>query len=295
MDRRASGVALLLFALVAGLVVPRLLHPRHVDGVAAAEPPAPPLVVGDCLRDGVPRSPVNDRGAPLPPGVVVTVSCDRAHGAEVVLIADPADGSDGVIRQCVRQLVTRWGLTDDALAAWEPRLDVDLGLAAPDTRQQAAGQRWTACAVGPTQTSLDRPLAAAPPGVGPPPEFALCSRTQAGSDSEVTVPCTEHHTVETLGRLTLEAGSDVTQAALDAARAALVAAASGRADLLREPGVSMEAPVYATFLGNSQPVVAPLPQDATGGWATCLVRTVGDRELTGSVRRLGDAPLPWVS
>ncbi len=296
MDRRVTGALVLLVALLAGLVVPRVLHPSRVAGVASAEPPAAPLAVGDCLRDGVPRARVNDRGAPVPTDTVVTVGCHDAHRAEVVLVDDAADGtSDDVVRRCIDELVDRWSLTGDGFAPWDPQLDIDLGLAGPDARQQAVGQRWTACVVGPTQSVLDRPLAAAPPGSGPPPEFASCSRTQAGSDSAVTVPCTEHHSVETFGRRDLDAGAADTQDELAAGCVDLVAAATGRQDLSGIPDLTVETPVYAAFTGDSQPVIAPIPSDALGGWATCLVRTADGRELTASLRRLGDAPLPWAS
>lgn len=53
MHRRVSGGLVLILALLAVVVVPKILNPPRLEGVARIAPPPPPLVVGDCIAAAV--------------------------------------------------------------------------------------------------------------------------------------------------------------------------------------------------------------------------------------------------
>lgn len=299
MDRRVGGVVLLAFALLAAFVVPRILHPPGVAGGAAVEPGPPPPTVGECVAQSAAAWGLSGNSEP-----VTTVSCSTPRAAEFALVepplpvataADPTGPVEQFARRCWDAVTSRWGTVAGA-AGWTPQLHLAVGVTGPDPRQAAAGQRWVACAVGPADGTIDRPLAAYSAGAGPPAAFGLCTRWQPESDVAVTVDCTQRHTVEQFGVRDLDRGSTLDQQTLAAACAELAAGVTGRPGLTADAALSVDTAVYARYdSGDTSPVLAPLPADAAGGQVSCSVRVVDDRQLAGSLRQIGDGPLPWAT
>lgn len=311
LNRRVGGGLVLLAALVAALVVPKILNPDGIAGRPAVAPAPPPLVVGDCIAGAISGSIVShsvvadtnaSTTAELLTSAPITVApCGSTHTGEIVLAAAPPGGGTDAdpsvaafTNRCRTVMTTRWQFADTVAASWSPQLTMVITVIGPDPRQVAAGQRWIACAVAPVDGPIDRPLSALPDGDGPPPLFGSCSRYQSGSDSAVTVGCAAPHTTEELGVRDLERGSPLDQDDLAASCVELAVAVTGRPGLPADPSLAVDTFVYARYdSGDTSPVLAPIPVDAAGGRVTCSVRVTDDRSLTASLRRIGDGPLPW--
>ncbi|WP_111768137.1 septum formation family protein [Nakamurella deserti] len=301
MDRRISGALLLVLAVLTALVVPRILSPPTVDGRPVVAPPPPAPVVGDCIREETPSYEFTVDGELTTSQVLTTVRCDELHAGEVVRVesalplgdgtASPAAAVVELIGQCADSARTPGVVPAATGDGWRPDLVVELSVVAPNGGQRAAGQRWVACTAGVATGALDRSFADLD-AADLAPAQGSCAATAAGVTwSALAVDCTLPHTVETFGRRDLAAEA-VTQGELDRTCRDLIVRASGRPGLLDDTDVTVAATAFTVVDGIPAVVTAPLPAGVTG-WATCAVRTADDRPLVGSLRRLGDAPLPW--
>lgn len=304
MKRRLIGGLILVLALVAALVVPRLLDPPEVDGSADAAPPASPPVVGACLREESLRYSISADGEIVTDDTVTVVGCDEPHASEIVQMepdlprtdgANPAAAVTEFTVRCADQSPVEWAAAPAGAAGWTPNLNVTVGLLAPGRRQLDAGQRWGACAVGVTAGRLDRPVAQLN-AVNLPAALGACiSAEGVAAGTSNGTDCATPHVAETFGRRDLEVGDDLTQDELAGGCAELVTQATGRAGVATDPALGLAATAYATYDGSDAEVVTlPLPADATGGWVTCGIHAADGRELGASLRQIGDAPLPWV-
>lgn len=300
MDRRIIGRLTLALALVAVLVVPRILHPPEVDGVAVIEPAPPPPVVGNCIGDVTVSYAFSRSGALTSDRPVEVVGCDQPHAAEIVQLADtlsPVDdpaGAASALHDFIVACVADISLQGDAVNGWEPDLAITTSALGPDAQQLALGQRWAACAVGVGTGVLDQPLADLGSANAPPALGACAITVQGSAASIVRVDCTGPHTLEIFGRRTLDAGSTVGTDDLTRSCDDLVAEATGRPGLVGDTSVRIAVEVFPGYGElNSGQVSLPLPADAVTGWIVCSIRTTDDRELTASLRQIGDAPLPW--
>lgn len=306
MDRRVSGGLILVMAVFVALVVPKILNPPRVEGVAAVAPPAPPPTVGDCVLEAVVGYTLTDGGDLATFGPATVVPCTEPHRAEVIRVegapgpstypSDVPQPIDGLMSRCATAGEDLWRTgAYPGPAHWQPAVNTMTGVFAPDRRQAAAGQRWAACALGLADGVLDRRLTELSEQGGIPAEFGSCTIAfDSSSGAEIQIACTAPHTAEAFGYRVLAADSPATQDEIDRDCATLVAGATGRDGLLRDPALVVEATAYAWYAsGEGGIVTLPLPADASGGWATCAVHTADHRELTASLRQLGNAPLPW--
>ncbi|MEP6979451.1 MAG: septum formation family protein [Nakamurella sp.] len=306
MDRRVSGGLILVMAVFVALVVPKILNPSRVEGVAAVAPPAPPPTVGDCVLEAVVGYRLTDGGELATFGPATVVPCTEPHRAEVIRVEDtpgpstyPSDVAqplDGLMSRCATAGEELWRTGGDLGAAhWQPMVNTTAGVFAPDRRQAAAGQRWAACALGLADGVLDRRFSDLSVEGGIPAELGSCMIAfDSSSGAEIQTACTAPHTAEAFGYRELAARSPATQDEVDRDCATLVVGATGRDGLARDPSLVVESTVYAWYASGEVGIATlPLPAGASGGWATCAVHTADDRQLTASLRRLGDAPLPW--
>lgn len=291
---RTAGVLLILLALLSVLVVPGLSTPALLDGTAGVVVDDRPPVVGDCLRD----PPPTDGSRSL-----VFVPCTAPHAAEVVyresLLPVAAAGTTPLSEfrsRCVDQQDNPWSpFLVEVSDGWQTEVDITVGVLSPDGRRLAAGQRWVACVAGPRSGTFDRPLATLRTGALP-PEFGVCQFGDGTTEQYTTVvPCSSPHSSESFGFRRLAAGASLTQAALESGCRDLVAAATLRDDLPTESSLVVVADAFAWYAygGTDGRVTLPLPAEAEGGYASCTVRTADGRQLISSLRRLGDAALPW--
>lgn len=294
MNRQVSGGLMLVLALLTLLVVPTILNPPQVDGVAVIAPPPPAPRGGDCVAETPSGSSTIGITAPMfVPATVVP--CTGPHGAEilevldVLPVADPAGATDDLTNRCWTAASEVFGTTADSV--WRADLNLEIGLVGPDRRQATAGQTWVACTMGPGDASLDQPLS----GDGTLRHFGACRLRPAGDeDSLLGVGCTVPHNAESLGSREIAAGAPLTREELAAECRQVVVEATGGSDLSGEPSIEMDLEVWAWFeSGETVMVALPLPASAAGGWAQCSVRVTDGRMLVGSLRQIGDAPLPW--
>lgn len=295
MDGRAAGGLLLTVAFAAALAGSRLLHPLVVDGTGAALPPPPAPAVGDCLATGVTSS--WGAAGMLRPSPTVYVPCDGPHRAEILAVIDPLPVSgDGVtvFDRCAA-VTDLGGYLGAAPDGWRPELQVRATASGPDTRQVAAGQRWAACVVvddvGPTLTGS---LAGTAAAHAVPPQVGSCfDGTATDLAYRGPSPCDAPHHGELFGSRPVD--GTVAIDALTASCRALVAADTGRPGLVDDPGLSVEAVMSddVTLDGVLYDTRSGSAPDGSTGTARCVVRAVDGRELTASLRLLGDAAPPW--
>ncbi len=303
MSGRAGGAFVLVLAIVAALLVPRLLHPPTVDGAAAPTAPSPAPVVGDCIREETPSYGFTTDGELTTSQTLTVVGCDQTHAGEVVRVEPdlpPVDGGDRagtageriveMIRLCTVSTPSPGGATADG---WRPDLVIEVSLVAPDDRQRDAGQRWVACTAGVASGPLDRPLTGLD-AADLAPEHGSCAASAAGTTwSAVAVDCTLPHVAETFGRRDL-VDAPTAQDELDRSCRDLVARATGRPGVLDDGELSVAATTFTVVDGVATEESSPLPS-GTAGWSTCGLRTADGRQLTASLRHIGDAPLPWAA
>ena len=307
MDRRVSGGLMLVLALVAVLVVPKILNPSRLSGTASIAPPPPPPVVGDCLREKVSGYEFSSSGELVSAGPSRVAPCSESHGSEIILVdaalTTPAPNAangvrpfDAVMERCWSRVQDLWHLGDPPPDNWWPRVEVDIGIIGPDRWQAAAGQRWSACTLGKLNEELTGRVADLAPTGGVPAAFGSCSTIVHGNELGGTwgQGCAVPHNHEDFGYRMLQVGSSLTQDELIRSCVDLLTRAIGRTGLATEPELIVETEAYFwNSSGEGSATTLPLPSDADGGSASCSVHTVGDRQLTGSLRQIGDAPLPW--
>lgn len=306
MDRRTGGALVIVLALVSVLVVPRILNPVLVTGVAAPAPPPPAPAIGDCIADTDWSSGFDDAGALIQSAPAVFVPCTEPHQGEVSYVnpdfqpapynaGQPYGGFDDPCTNPPHSELTYLGLDPTTAHLWEPALATGTRVLGPDARQFAAGQRWAACVITfrgyATVTST---LRDATRRDGPPRALAVCFTGGGANPTDRPALCSGPHAVELLAAVTLPADDPIDQTALDRGCVELADQQAGR-PLSNEAGLEVVALTYAFDTASAAPVevVAPLPTGADGGWSSCLVRAVDGRRLDGSVRQLGTRPLPW--
>ncbi len=291
---------MLMLALLAVIVVPKVLNPASVEGAASVAPPPPPPSAGDCLLEPFSGYTDSDSGRVQTDPAPTFVACTESHGAEIHRIVDvlpPSAGRDGLtaaehfMGDCWSDLHAEGRIAGTTLH-WQWALELQLGVIGPDHRQSAAGQQWAACTVGlsrgePLTTTFDQLVRNGDPALG------SCGRVEPTQGWAMSVPCNEPHDLEWVGYLGIDPGSQLTQDEVDADCTALVTASTGRDAPTTADGIRVATDTTAWYTSaDSQSVALPLPPDAAGGWTSCEIRTDG-RMLVGSLRRLGDAPLPW--
>lgn len=309
MNRRWLGLVILTMVLVAGLVVARTAGPGLV-GSALPEPAPGPPTAGDCVGvvDGAPPALLsfNERDLGVRAPTVTTAPCDGERAAEVVLVIEDAresppapvgaeDTFDPAIDDCLTAgtaFVGAAGTATDPSPGWTHQLRYLSAFAGPDDRQRAAGQHWLACVVRPAGWNPDEQEL---PYTG-----SLRDAVTTGVERDRTgvcaldvvledpVTCDDPHRGESFGVTDTEEPSLRAQW-LDTCRSWVVSL-TGLADPTAAGQLEVTLVVRDDLTGH----FAGDAEIPAGAHLRCgIVTTDPGRLLTGSVRALGDQPLPW--
>lgn len=297
MNRRLAGIAVLTVAALTAAILP-VLDGRRVVG--SAERVSMP-VAGDCLvgvhsRWDQPPTTRSDSG--WPPFALTTGtlgSCDQPGAGEVLAVdygsaaASSVDASDygryesGVCTPAIKRVTER--LTDGRDRVWrsgtlkigfhpEVRLRGELAFPSPIT--DSSGRSWAAC------YALTLTAAGAAPfvlrSVRPADDLGSCEGAVAETGGLTTVPCSEPHTAQVLGRAYMIFGAPTGEDYLAGCRE-FARYITGAGDPTANGQLTIR--VRKTF---------EWPQ----GPGICLaVVTDPSRTLSGSLYDVGDGPLPW--
>lgn len=168
----------------------------------------------------------------------------------------------------------------------------------PTARQRSAGQSWIACVITPDTGSVPTRYLRSVRDVlvdgTLPAVFATCASTAQDVESGLTgqvpalrVSCDRNHRVEILGRNSYLPA--ITQDQLDHSCAELIRWLTRMSD-------PTAGGLLATRAVASHPDAisgSPVPGVGGNGAATCIVETIGQRELRGSLVGLGAGAVPW--
>ncbi|WP_420124136.1 hypothetical protein [Nakamurella sp.] len=304
MDRRLVGVALVVVALAAVMVVPALSGIRSVGTPVAVSLPVPPAV-GDCVV----RLPAvgTDQGQ-SPPQVsmdrLLLGSCAGAIAAEVVafwpdesaLVDAPRSRRAG---PCYPPLAQYAGLTLDATStgaaepwlvepvSWRPTLAYQAFLVVPTDLERRAGRAWSACAIAPSGGQDYRGSLNASFGIGAlPAGFGSCWTPDASGRFGGPGDCAAPHTAQLVatgwtGPYGPSASADIVASCRRVAARVMETADPARGGQL-------------TFVADR---MGGLASRWSGNPSTlgCFVVSADGRPLTGLVTGIGDRPLPFAS
>lgn len=317
--RRAWGVALVVLSVLAVTAVGA--SRRTFGGTATAAPVPPPPAIGDCLLDqptgvswddswgqGFGTAPSDD-----PPAAAEIGPCAGLRFGEIVQLDPAASTVDGQLSrwsECDRQAALYLGSprpTDDPDAVWQPTIMIRTGFVWPSRRQRAAGQTWAACVVTlpPDDFAQSATLPVDHPLRGGWTVAEVRNRMgTCGRDFQTPAPCGQPHRLETLAFADLESPA-LTQEQLDQGCRDQVAIQTRMPDPAAGGSLTVAAlivvnPGYSTA-GETDSGTVPdlesarnLDPPAIYSYALCVVSpTAADRRLTGSLRELGDAPVPF--
>ncbi len=301
MNRRATGLALLVGAIIAVLLVP-VVSGRRVAGVAQRAPTPDPPKIGDCLQD-VPSKPSSmDFAAPLFAGT--TTPCGLRNVAEVVGIVPNVyfspptlDNGTSVAQSVdcdpfVREYLgwsnppnatTVSGNESPTIPTWAPANAISTGLLGPNLAQFVDGQRWVACVLYPEFGPFDGSIRQSVLNGHAVNAYAAC---QATAVTPQVVSCAEPHQAEILGQAEV---SDQNQD-LDASCAGLVHQLTGMNDITA--GGFLRATI--TITPDDDQTSGPLASRAGHKYLVlCSSQVVGSRMLISSLIGIGSRSLPW--
>lgn len=293
---------MLFVAAVTVSAAARLANPEVVDGRAEMAPPAPPPTVGTCVAAVDPNTPRwNADGTPLPQDIT-SVPCDTPHQGEVFYVYDEVVSLNAAPSE-QRQLCVEPGQDAGAYLGrptgpttggeWLPQLTFSSLLVAPSDRQVAAGQRWSACVLTYGDVSgvqLSESVRDVLHGRMIPTPLTSCWDS-TNLVSRGPVSCAGVHASELLAELTQPLGG-VTLDSLETSCRELAVAATGRTSIADEPGLTVSMGIVA--YPDTGPTYVPAVPD-NGPWSSyCTIDTVEGRALTGTLRGLGETPIPWV-
>lgn len=278
---------MLVLAVLCVLVVPRLTA-VGVTGAAAVEPGPPPLQVGTCVLTEVTPG-LTDGGWMRASPVLVAVDCAEPHWGEVAVL-DLRTGADGRPVPCRGPRIDSYLVGPSATSGSTAAIRVDATALGPDARQFADGQRWTSCLV-----HSDAPVTGSVAGIAvagdPPPSLGRCYQDGFASLDSLLAPCRTPHRSELFRYLAIDLDRQPVQSEVDSWCAAAIVAATGRSDLA---GLAVVTAVFAWFDDRqSRFVDLPVPIGARGATALCGLQVADDRLLISSLRRIGEAPLPF--
>ena len=328
MPQRLLGVGLLVLALLTVAVV---ANTRPIAGTAGLGPvPAAP-VVGDCVLSqpigvGWDISSFNGSSPSEKPWATAeTGTCQGRRFGEIVAVGPaPATVDDYTVWVgCADQA---WSYLDiprrDPASIWSAGVQLQTGLLWPTEQQAAAGQSWLACA-------LTLPADGGGPGAAEPVEVTLrggwdlavvrdrssiCSSICAQGPVDPSL-CTQPHRMEVIGYADLtpppvysEAAPapppawELSQPDLEQRCQQEAAAQTGMTDVTAGGTVAVNVVVMFDGPGQDGPAqVAPnldfvkaLDSPAQFSYAQCVIQPAApDRLLVGSLRGLGDRPVPF--
>ncbi len=280
MDRRPTGVVVLIVAIVAALIGPRILQPGLAGQPFAAPLPEPPQV-GACLAV--------ESMAPT------VVSCAEPHDLEVTArqgadVRGPREDCDEAAWAYIgRPSVTTVGIWSLEL------LDTDTArIDAPDG-QRAGVRGWSVCVIRPaSRTRYLGSVRSLPTVLARPAAYGSCAQGTAG----VPTPCNTGHTSEYLGRT----GDSISDPNGGDSLNPEPGLPNGVRDNLSEQCTSLAGqltgnpdPTYAGRLRvdlNIEIYADPMAPGSFTYAASCSLSTADGAMLTDSVVGLGNAALP---
>jgi len=302
MDRRWTGIVLLVAAVAAAVVIGSLRSKQVSGSAAPALRPGPPSV-GDCLGQFT--------GFEYPEEAPV-VPCDQPHFAEVAAVRPRAlpevasagsyDDPNSPNNACPREISRFLGIAERASTselAWQPTAEVRAALIQPNELERKLGSAWVVCAAAVGGPDLpfqpyDGTLRDAASTGHYPSTLGTCPASP--EQLSLNQNCDRPHDRESFGTLTMEKKiSDVTAATASCAE--LVKRATG----LSDPTAGGRMTVSVVRDQTAVRYVVEMP-DAPGGATIyaptpgysyyCLVRTTGKYDLTGPLLGLQGAPIP---
>jgi len=284
MNRRVSGLVLLLLAVTAVVIVRAVQHPGVAGRPVAAPLPGPPAV-GSCLllQDGVPRP----------------VDCADPHDLEVIAGVE-ADATSPTVAQCRARAADYLApiLVDD----WQVPVAVDVAVVSAPTGERVGSRGWQACTVRPsTHDRFTGSLRGMTLATYRTDLFGTCFDRSTGPD----LPCDGPHDAERLGTADLV---ETDPAFINAKPyyginyTAVTLPDSVLADLTRRCrslAVALTGAADPTYGGQLEiradirSVLTTERRDTVEIVLGCLAVAPAGRPLTGSVVGLGSRPLPF--
>lgn len=286
MQRRRIGLAVLMLAVLAMVMVPRAID-RPIAGTPQIGPIAQAPSEGSCLPPFADQAELDALTTPH------TVPCDQPHGAEVTLVMGlgsasepdpvwPTSGTDRILAEPIAACQARnagfTGASGTSGVLGAPHYQrvpprYRSKVTVPSRIQWLAGQRWYACSVVPDTPA---PISYTGTAAGsmfatPPAPFATCATAPHGTP----VPCDRPHTAE---QLTIgDAGSAPSwpPSPLENANTCRVLA--------------------ATIIGAPDPEFGGLIEITgwfDGSGMSCWLRAADGRTLVGTLIGHGSGPLP---
>ncbi len=296
-DRRATGVLMLVLVLFTAAVVPNL-QPKSIAGRAGIGPVPPQPHIGECLLQNPP-----DPTAPASRQESYRLgTCTRQHYGEVAQVLQTAAAAPNPSAltspekdPCGDQAAyLGWKPPAGSIdgVRWLP-IDVTVVDMVPVAIQQASGQRWVACVVTPLNAgaSYTGSVRGALATGKLPTAYAAC-QFSVTVDRTGVLGCAQPHRYEIFAYAMLSPGYH-DQKALDLQCRRIVTAAMGRADPSGAGALRISvSPFHWDSAGASQPGYADSSADP-GSEGVCTVGVTGSRLLTGSLFGIGEKPLPW--
>ncbi|HOZ59267.1 MAG TPA: hypothetical protein PKY70_13880 [Nakamurella multipartita] len=301
MDRRLVGVAVVVAAFTAVMVIPVLSGLRLPGTAEPVALPAPPAV-GDCVAALAAGATTAGQEQPVPMEQVQLGSCRGAIAGEVVAFWPDEQALAQAPRSrragpCYPPLAQYASLTLDATShgaaepwlvepvSWRPTLAFQAYLITPTDLERRAGRTWAACVVGPAGGQSYRGSLAGAFGIGAlPTGFGSCWTTEATGLLAGPGECARPHTAQLLA--TGWTGPDGSAAGADIASSCRRVAA--RVMQTADPARGGQLTFVADRLGRIAPGWGANP--STLG---CFVTAAPGQALVGLVTGVGDGPLPF--
>ena len=316
MDRRLTGLVVLVVVLVAATALPGFSG-RRVAGTASAMTFPDPPSVGDCalspldgaVRNSGSRTPAIDVtavtwgsctgqvfGEIVDPGIVDPGLAGSAAGP-----TNPGSGNPSQERRgrCSLAVATFAGLDPTSPRptipgtpsfehiSWAPTLGFDPYRVVPGEEERAAGRRWSRCMVAPiVHRSYQGTLAQAFQTGQLPGAFGLC---WSGTDLDQAIdliPCDEPHVAELLATAFVDDRSLVTRDDYQRTCGEMAA-------LIMRTGAPM-------LTGQVSAVIDPVTSDGQSlptspQTVGCFVASADHRRLDQTVIALADRPVPFAA
>lgn len=301
MDRRPVGVALVVVALAAVMVVPALPGIRSIGTAVPIALPAVPEV-GDCVVElsGVVVDP--DESPPrIPMDDVRLGSCRGSIAGEVVGFWPDAQALADAPRSrragpCYPPMAEFAALNVNAAApavepwveepvSWRPTLAYQAYLVTPTDLERRAGRDWSACVVAPPGGGGYRgSLAGAFADGSLPVGFGSCWSPDPAGPLRGPGDCAAPHTAQLLATGWNGTHESTSTADVQASCSRVAGRLIGTEDPTRDGQLAF----VADRMGRLTTAWSGNPSSLG-----CFVTTAGPRQLVGLVTGLGERPVPY--
>ncbi len=310
MGRRSAGLAVMLVAVFAVVVISAQVHGRRVVVGAAGVAPVPrPAAVGDCLLD----RPGPDDGwgygaGPLYPALRLA-PCTGVRWGEVVSIFPGAltastsvtttDSNGNTYTdnpnqsRCSKNQATYLGEAAESPFGWSMLLGNSAAVG-PTTRQRMSGQSWIACVITPasgtsaTFTRYSGSVRNALTGGALPSPFASCAPFVVVAEF-VAGPCDQPHRVEVFGISMPSPGE--TRAHLDSSCVQLIRWLMRDQDPTKGGQLAVRTAVAHIDPDTGTPAEG-FSSNGDRSKAACFIEPASPRQLHGTLFGLGSNPVP---